>query len=247
MTATLRPHVHALSAHPLDCHVYLLDGGDELALVDAGAGLDPDGLLEDVRELGYEPRRIRKLLLTHGHGDHAAGAAALGRRLPGLEILAAPAAREWLETGDEEALSVAPARRAGIYPPEFRLEPCTVEGQLVAGEDVRVGALRLEVIDTPGHCRGHVSLLLAHGGHRDLFAGDAIFAGGRVALQPIHDCDIGDTTRTLRRLREVPLDGLMAGHGEVVLAGADAHVERANRALDQLLLPEPLNTPEAGA
>src|SRR5262249_22193728 len=60
---------------PFDCHVYLLDGGGELALVDVGAGMGAEAIVENVRREGLDPRRIRHLILTHAHGDHAGGAA----------------------------------------------------------------------------------------------------------------------------------------------------------------------------
>ena len=48
---------------PLDCHVYLLDGGDELALVDAGVGDvpgDPDAILANAEADGFDPGRIHQ-------------------------------------------------------------------------------------------------------------------------------------------------------------------------------------------
>ena len=59
----------------LDCHVWLLDGGDAYALVDAGAGRDVDQILDRVREDGLDPGRIGTVLLTHAHADHSGGAA----------------------------------------------------------------------------------------------------------------------------------------------------------------------------
>lgn len=230
--------------HPLDCHVYLVDGGGELALVDAGGGGAPERILDRVRAEGHDPGAIRQILLTHGHGDHAAGTARLAALLGDrVTVHASPPVARWLGEGDDAAVSIDAARAAGMYPPDFRLEPCEAAGTLRDGARQRVGEIALTVIDTPGHCRGHVALLLEADGRRDLLAGDAVFAGGRVALQPIHDCDLGELTATLRRLRPLALDGLFAGHGEPVLEGASAHLERANDALDRLLLPEPLIEP----
>jgi glyoxylase-like metal-dependent hydrolase (beta-lactamase superfamily II) len=64
-----------------DCRVYLLDGGAEYALIDAGGGRDTEGLLGQAAGDGLDPARIRTLLLTHAHADLAAGAAALRARL----------------------------------------------------------------------------------------------------------------------------------------------------------------------
>src|SRR3712207_5327418 len=67
-------------SHTLDPNVYLLSGGEELALVDAGAGPGEERILENVRSLGYEPGQIRNILLTHAHADHAGGAASIAER-----------------------------------------------------------------------------------------------------------------------------------------------------------------------
>src|SRR6266542_1763850 len=57
---------------PFDCHVYLLDGGDELALVDVGAGMGAETIIENVRSCGFDPARIRHLLLTRTETTRAA-------------------------------------------------------------------------------------------------------------------------------------------------------------------------------
>jgi glyoxylase-like metal-dependent hydrolase (beta-lactamase superfamily II) len=105
-----------------DCHVYLLDGGGEYALIDAGGGRDTEGLLRQVADDGLDPTRIRTLLLTHGHADHAAGAAALRARL-GLRVIASAPVARYLREGDERAISLEAARRAGAYPTVSRSRP----------------------------------------------------------------------------------------------------------------------------
>src|SRR5215471_5549245 len=94
-----------------DCHVYLLDGGDEYALIDAGGGREPDEILARIEADGLDLRRVRKVLLTHAHADHAAGAAALRERLA-LEVLASPTVAGYVREGDERAISLDVARRA---------------------------------------------------------------------------------------------------------------------------------------
>src|SRR5436190_13120957 len=121
-----------------DCHVYLLDGGDEYALVDAGGGRDVDGILACIAADGLDPRRVRRLLLTHAHADHAAGAAGLRERL-GLRVLASPPVARYVRDGDEHAASLDVARRAGGYPADFALPPCPVDEELLDGTVVRVG------------------------------------------------------------------------------------------------------------
>src|SRR5262245_56553160 len=223
---------------PLDCHVYLVDGGDELALIDAGAGVGAEAIVENVRAASLDPAGIRHLILTHGHGDHAGGAAKLRRLLDEPVVYMSGVTAAALRTGDERVLSLDFARQPGFYPIDFMLDLCAFSCELKAGATVYVGVVRLVVMDTPGHCDGHVSLLLEHQGWQTLFAGDTIFFGGRILLQNIHDCRLDAHIRSLRRLRGVRVAALLPGHLTLSLKDGERHVERANQVLDRLLIPE---------
>ena len=74
-------------SNPYDCHVYLVDGGGPLALIDAGVGLEPERILANVRAAGFDPAAIETIALTHAHADHGAGAGPL-HELTGAEVLA---------------------------------------------------------------------------------------------------------------------------------------------------------------
>lgn len=223
---------------PFDCHVYLVDGGDELALIDAGAGMGAEAIIANVKQDGFDPARIRHLILTHGHGDHAGGAARLRKLVGEPAIYAAGTIADSLRQGDEKAMSVDVAKQAGIYPPDYRLEPFPVDHELEEGATVEVGGLRLAVLETPGHSDGHVSLLLKHGGRRILFAGDVVFFGGKVLLQDIHDCRLDALSSSLRKLRRLEVTDLLPGHLTLSLRDGQRHIERANLVLDRLLIPE---------
>lgn len=227
-----------------DCHVYLLDGGGELAIVDCGSGFGIDAILAQVRADGFDPDRIAHVILTHAHGDHAGGCArmvaALGDR-PAVYLSRERA--QALRDGDDAATSVDVAVAAGIYPADYTLEPCRVDVELAGGDEIRVGDLRLQVLETPGHADGHVSLLFEEAGRRQLIVGDVLFHGGKILLQNIHDCRIDRMVSSLRSLRGLEIDGLFPGHLTFALAGGQAHVERANLALDRLLMPEQLVGP----
>ena len=92
-----------------DCHIYLVDGGDELALIDCGIGEGDsiDRLMANVRAEGLDPSRITKLLLTHYHMDHAGGAARMRERL-GLDVVA--------PVGPHRAHATAPRPRSSDHP-----------------------------------------------------------------------------------------------------------------------------------
>ena len=242
----LAPRIHLVGSgangfdlsDPYDCHVYLLDGGDELALIDVGAGLGAEQVIVNVRAAGFDPAAIRRILCTHAHGDHAGGAAKMRHLAPNAALALSPYAADLIRRGDEAGTSLAAAKKVGIYPSDYVLEPCPVDQELTDGDTVQIGEIVLECIETPGHADGHLSFLLDDDGARSLFAGDVLFHGGKVLLQNTHDCRVDALSASLRRLRPLRIDGFYPGHWGFSLRNGSRHIERANAVLDQLLVPE---------
>ena len=222
---------------PYDCHIYLIDGGSELALIDVGAGMGAEQVVENVRRAGLDSGRVRHILCTHAHGDHAGGAARMRALLPSASVSMSREAAAYIRQGDEVGTSIGVAKAAGIYPADYRLEPCPVERDLAEGDRVTIGDVELECIDTPGHAGGHLSFLVEHGGSRNLFAGDVVFHGGTILLQNTHDCRLEALIASLRKLRGLGIDALFPGHFAFSLRDGQRHIERANEVLDQLLIP----------
>ena len=112
----LTPRVHLVGSgatgadlsNPYDCHVYLVDGGGPLALIDAGVGLEPELILANVRAAGFDPAAIETIALTHAHADHGGGAGPL-HELTGAEVLAPWTRRNLAQTG-RRGSHLAPAR-----------------------------------------------------------------------------------------------------------------------------------------
>lgn len=225
-----------LTAGP-DAHVYIIDGGSELALIDCGLGTSFDQVLSNLRADGLDPARIERLFLTHYHGDHAGGAALYRERL-GVRVSIAKEAQAAMEVGDEKATAFAVARTAGIYPGDSHLTPCPVDDPLEAAAPTRtVGRLTVTYVPTPGHCGGHGSYLVTGGDRPMLFAGDSVFWAGQVLLQAIPDCDLGESLASILRLEQLPFEAFFPGHGPVTLAGGRQHVEMAAKAIRNLGLP----------
>jgi hydroxyacylglutathione hydrolase len=223
-------------SHSLDPNVYLLSGGEELALVDAGAGWGEDRILDNVRSLGYEPERIRHIFLTHAHADHAGGAASLAERL-GAQVYLSELEREALATADEEALGLSIARRNGFYPEDYRLHPCKVDVTLRGDERLRCGDLELVVIPTPGHSTGSVCFLVDTGEGAALFAGDTVFAGGRISLIVAPGSDLLAMQVSVAHLGGLNVASLLPGHGIFPLKEGQEHIDQAIEAFSTMLPP----------
>jgi glyoxylase-like metal-dependent hydrolase (beta-lactamase superfamily II) len=222
-----------------DCNIYLIDGGSELALVDCGLGTSFDTIVGNIKSDGLDPSRIKRLFLTHYHADHAGGAALFHSKL-GVGVAISSEAAAALESGDEGATSVAAARSAGIFPTDYKLEPCPVAISLGDGDQHQVGNLTIGFLSTPGHCAGHGSFLLTGGDKPVLFAGDSLFWAGQILLQAIPDCDLQASLASVLKLEGLGFDAFLPGHGAITLSGGHLHVELAAKTIRSLAIPRNL-------
>ncbi|MCL4802533.1 MAG: MBL fold metallo-hydrolase [Burkholderiales bacterium] len=164
-----------------NCSIVWDDATLAAAIVDPGGDLD--GIGRVVAEHGL---KVEKILLTHGHIDHAGGTAELAREL-GVPIEGPHRdERFWID------LLPSQARQWG-FPPAAAFTP---DRWLAQGDTVTVGGLELEVRHCPGHTPGHV--IFFHAPSRLAIVGDVLFQGsiGRT------DFPRGDHATLLRSIRE---------------------------------------------
>ena len=222
---------------PGDCHIYVVDGGDELAIIDSGVGAGVEQVLDNIRADGLKVDRIAHLIVTHYHADHAGGLARL-RHLTGARTYASRGCAPAIVHGDEEAISLAHAKRGGFYPMDYRFEACPIDVAYDEDEEIRVGDLRLIPINTPGHCAGHSALLLEGRAQSYLFSGDSLFWGGTVILQNIPDCSLQDTVATVEKLATYEFDALLPGHLTISMRDGKRHAAAAAATVRSLGIPK---------
>ena len=192
-----------------NCTIAWDDESKAAMVVDPGG--DVPAILRAVDELGLAVERI---LLTHGHIDHAGGAAALKEALPGA-VLQGPDERDaFLLDGLAQSGAQYGIPDARAVRPDAWLR----EGDVV----VLGGAHRFEVLHCPGHTPGHLVFVNHEAGMA--LVGDVIFRGsvGRTDFKPY-----GDTTALLRSIRDkvmaLPDDmTFICGHGP----GSTVGIER---------------------
>src|SRR5579875_995437 len=223
-------------SHELDCHVYLIDGGREMALIDSGAGVTIEPIIQNIQRDGLDPGRLKYLLLTHAHADHAGAAFEWSRRF-GVAVVASKEAGEYVGTGDEERISLAVAKRGGFYPEDYIFHPCPVERVLAEDDVFRVGDLALHVIETPGHCSGMLSFVLKEHDQRLLFDGDTVFHDGKLLITNVWDCNLQEYVTSVRKLAALKVDALLPGHLTISLSQGARHIQKAWDTLERLVVP----------
>lgn len=121
---------------------YVLETSAGLILIDTLYSPWVDHLLDGMTSLGLDPNDIKYVLVTHGHFDHAGGAAEIHRRFGATVVMSE---EDW-------ALAREPASI-----PAFAMDvPAT--GQIARdGEIIQLGDTRVELFKTPGHTEGVLS------------------------------------------------------------------------------------------
>ncbi len=131
-----------------------------------GAVVDPGGDIEKILALVDKHHiQLEKILLTHGHLDHAGGSEALKRALKIPIIGPQKDDRFWLEGIEAQGKSYGFSGAENCYPDQW----------LEEGEEIKIGNEMLEVLHCPGHTPGH--LVFFHRDSKLAFVGDVIFKG----------------------------------------------------------------------
>ena len=196
-------------------NAYIVREDDGFTLVDTTTGGAADALVEAARSAGGA---IRRIALTHGHGDHVGSLDALKAKLGDAVEVLMPELDARIHAGE----TVVEGKVAGSWP---KLE--TAPDVRLSGGD-RVGSL--EVVAAPGHSPGHVAYLDTR--DRTLIGGDAFTSYGQVAVPTFlywrfpfaamatwNKSTAVDSARALRALDPAVL---VVGHGPAVSAPGPA-------------------------
>ena len=221
----IAPGVHSLRQHKGGrVHAFLLDDGQDLALIDTLFDTDGGLVLQTIRRIGRSVSDLKHIIVTHGHRSHLGGLAAL-KRLSGASVYA----HEW------ESDIIASQRKAQgvtlrpihplnpwlqVYPLQLGLTlglsphpPCPVDHMV--GDGDRIGPV--QVLHTPGHSPGHLAL---HWPERNvLFAGDAIATWPELGPGwPAFNLNHHQHRLSLGRMANLDAQVVAVGHGEPITA-----------------------------
>lgn len=156
----LRHRIIPVTPFQQNCSLLWCPETQKAALVDPGGEIDR--LLTVIADEGLT---LEKVLLTHGHIDHAGGTVELARRT-GVAIEGPQEEdRFWIDALPQQSQMFG-------FPQVERFEP---DRWLNEGDIVCVGRQNLRVFHTPGHTPGHV--VFFHEAGRLAWVGDVLFAG----------------------------------------------------------------------
>ena len=213
----LKPWVDRARAMPLAAGVWQLPGGrvesdlggqrlieapDGLILIEAHAALSFESEWAAIKAVGLDPRRVKYVLATHEHGDHAPGAY-LWRVVTGAQLVCSEEMAYTLQH------HIPLNSGYGFHPPvptDVRIKTDTILD--LAGQKVR--AVRI-----PGHTYGSMAWQFDKGGKSYLAFGDLIMPRGVLGYSGSINFSATDVLGSLRKLRAMKPDVVLPGHGAV--------------------------------
>lgn len=244
--------------------IYVVES-EPLTLIDTGVRDAPSwaALEAGLDQLGYGADDVRRVILTHFHGDHLGQAQRLREAGSGVEVLAHELEVTSIETfgedrtEDAEAASAllrehgvpgdlvarqAQLRRRWIAEDAALCEPTTVDRTVREGERIGFKDLELEVIHAPGHTAGH--LLLHEPRTRTLLTGDHLMGAAVPFTETYYEPGAPDPRDSLARRPRFRglaayLDNLRALRRrafDVILPAHGGVVDRPSRCIDDAIL-----------
>ena len=148
------------------------------------------------------------LWLTHGHFDHFADHHLVKQRFPKARIL--------IHALDEPKTQ-HPDLQTRMFGLPFVIPPLKADGHVEDRQELKLGALAVQVLHTPGHAPGHVSYYLPGEG---LLVGGDLIIGGSVGRTDLPDSDHDQLEASIRRVMALPdSTRLLGGHGPITALG----------------------------
>ncbi len=183
---------------------HVLIRGRRPILFDAGFGSDIETTLDLLRQADMPPDGLELVVNSHYHCDHSGGNHGLQQRY-GLPLAAHAFDAELINRRDPQACMAE-----WLDQP---VEPYRVHRPLEDGEELDAGGIRLRVLHTPGHSRGHICLYAER--EQVLICGDAVHSDDVAWVNPFTEGEaaLERTVASLERLAALPVRRACSGHG----------------------------------
>mgnify|MGYP001163880821 CR=1 FL=1 len=168
-------------------NTYLV-AGTVPTLIDAGVGHQRHlaALADALRRQG---KSLSRVLVTHGHHDHAAGVEAIAEIWPRAEFLKMP----WPGVDDK-----------------FAVKWLTLSD----GDVVQAGDFKFRVVHSPGHAPDHICFL--HEASRIMLCGDLVIKGGAVMIPVSNGGSLRNYLASLHHVADMSPSQLLPGHGPII-------------------------------
>jgi len=220
-------HIYQLSLGWVN--VFIIEDKDNgLTLVDTGPKGSAGKIFDAIKRAGMDPYNIKRIVLTHAHLDHSGSAEEL-KRLLRVPVMAHREDAQLIRYGVacRREISLSPGLKnrliyeLAIKRADISIEPVSVDIEL-KDRDLLVGGVR--VIHTPGHTRGHISLLVEK--EEVLIAGDLLSNNVGLGLSVTYE-DRAEGISSIMKVTDLDFDKMAFAHGRPMLADAGSLLRQA--------------------
>ncbi|AQQ55614.1 MBL fold metallo-hydrolase [Planococcus lenghuensis] len=222
-------------SNPYDCHVYLVDGGDDAVLIDAGVGIESDTIKKNVeRFISWD--KVSRVLCTHSHADHSGGAKFFQKA--GKEVWVSEQENFWMQEKQEEVeLALRLAKNANAYPEDYEFKYFKPDSLIKENEEIKCGSIKIKPILVRGHSPGMFCYYIQNAESNVLFSGDAVFVNGDIGLLNAPGSGLKEYREDIGKLQGLNVDALFAGHRLFVLKNGQQHIQTAIDQLNKVFTP----------
>jgi glyoxylase-like metal-dependent hydrolase (beta-lactamase superfamily II) len=212
----IMPKVHLVP--DVIANPYLIFEPEGLTLIDTGLPGSQKKILNYLSERGYAAKDLTRIIITHSDMDHVGGLAPL-KRASGARVYASAVEAEAIAKGvSSRPIRPGQWRRRilmAVLGRFFKPDPVSVDEILSDGQTINVLG-GLQVLATPGHTPGHISLYSPSTGI--LFVGDSIVSrdSGLVGSLPANTWNQELAAASVKKQAALGARVVCSGHGPVV-------------------------------
>jgi len=194
-------YIESFEIGPFPNNLYLLIDQKAREVVVIDPSIDSDAAIARIQELEKEGITLKAIWNTHGHLDHVYD----NERWK--ELFPVP-----ISMHQDDVFLLEHLREQAIWLGLPQVNPVTPDLFFEDGQTVSIGQHTAQVLHTPGHSPGSVSLYFAD--EKIVFVGDVLFRGS-VGRTDLPGCSSAQLQESLKRLAALPADTrVLTGHGE---------------------------------
>jgi len=220
-----------------------LSMGEIGMIIEGGTGPTFQIIVDQIKDLGIDPEKIRYIFLTHTHADHIGGVPRFRRLWPHIKVLASPVAaeifkkKEWINDFILNDTGIAQLMKAkeeiDKLPPALKDYSFEVDRTVREGDKIELGnGLVWDVYETPGHSPCHLSLFEEAEG--TLVVGDAtgFYVPEKDAFWPNYFVSLEVYCDSMRKLAALPAKRAVLSHNCVIESDVPAYLKKAMKATE---------------
>ena len=235
------PHLFQLGTPAFPAYLSM---GEEGMIIEGGTGPTFLIMVDQIKSLGIDPKKIKYIVLTHTHPDHIGAVPHFRRAWPHISLLASPTGAKIL--GKTELfkqfqlidLGIAQLMKAKaeidalpepITDYAFKVDPVVKEG-----DRIELGAgITWHIYETPGHSPCHIALFEEN--EKTLALGDVtgFYVPEKNTFWPNYFESLEKYCNSIRKLAPLPAKRAALSHNGVVEGDVRRHLEKAMKATEK--------------